>query len=143
MDTPEVWLTPLLILPGVALLIMSTSLRYVRVHEEIHHILEHQDEQSEDIARQLYRRSRLFRNALVFLYSSVSIFSLAGLMGGLLQVTDIGGYWGVTILTGLGIFFLLLASLELIREAYLSLDIIRRHFKSIGMHADSYESKDM
>ena len=33
------WATPLLLLPGVALLITSTSVRFDLVHTEIHHML--------------------------------------------------------------------------------------------------------
>ncbi len=40
MDTEIIWLAPLLILPGIALLINSTSSRYATLHEEIHHWLD-------------------------------------------------------------------------------------------------------
>ena len=40
MDIVGVWLSPLLLLPGAGLLIMSTSQRFNRLHDEIHHIME-------------------------------------------------------------------------------------------------------
>jgi len=40
MQNVEIWLTPLLLLPGVALLIMSTSARYGQIHAELHHLIE-------------------------------------------------------------------------------------------------------
>lgn len=30
------WITPLLLMPGVALLILSTAVRYNRLHDEVH-----------------------------------------------------------------------------------------------------------
>ena len=33
------WLTPLVLLPGVAMLVMSTSARYGQIHQEFHHLV--------------------------------------------------------------------------------------------------------
>ena len=136
MESVEVWLTPLLLLPGVALLIMSTSVRYVRVHEEVHHLLDHEMENLNERANRLYKRSRLFRNALIALYSSVGLLSLAGLLGGVLEYSNIEGYYWIAGVTGLGIIFLFFASLELIRESTLSLDIIKDHIESVDKDGD-------
>ncbi len=38
MDTVA-WLTPLVLLPGVALLVLSTSARYGQIHQEFHHLV--------------------------------------------------------------------------------------------------------
>ena len=65
MFTTEVWLTPLILLPGVALLIISTSARFEQIHNEFHRLLEHPDDHSKIVARNLVLRSTLFRNALV------------------------------------------------------------------------------
>lgn len=35
------WITPLLLMPGVALLILSTAVRYNRLHDEVHETDEH------------------------------------------------------------------------------------------------------
>jgi hypothetical protein len=43
MPQTELWLTPLILLPGVALLIMSTSVRFGQVHDEFHVFLDHPD----------------------------------------------------------------------------------------------------
>ena len=131
MDSPELWLTPLLILPGVALLIMSTSVRYARVHDEIDHLLEHQEENINMQAHRLYKRCRLFRNALVSLYSSVTVFSFAGLLGGVMHLTQMTGVWWSIMLSSLGIIFLLFGAIELIRESILSLDVIEEHIRRL------------
>ena len=94
MDNIEFWLTPLLILPGVGLLIMSTSARYAQIHTEVHHLLHEPGERGAALAKQLYRRSKLFRNALVSLYLSVSLFVMAGLIGGFVALWGIDAYWG-------------------------------------------------
>lgn len=39
----EVWLTPLILLRGVALFIVSTSARFALLHAEVHRLLEHPD----------------------------------------------------------------------------------------------------
>ena len=127
----ELWLTPLLILPGVGLLIMSTSVRYGRVHEEVHHLLSHKGHHMPTLSGHLYKRSRFFRNALVGLYISVMLFSLGGLLGGLMGIWDSNAFWIVAAFTGAGILCLLYASWELVRESILSLEVIEEHLKEI------------
>ena len=91
-------LTPLLILPGVALLIMSTSVRYTRVHDELHHVFDHAI--TGVSVDSLVRRARLLRNALVLCYMCVFTLTLAGL----LNVLEVGSFSlmaaGVTMLLG-------------------------------------------
>lgn len=41
MFTTEVWLTPLILLPGVALLTVSTSARFGQIQAEFHRMLDH------------------------------------------------------------------------------------------------------
>ncbi len=41
MDDAGYWLTPLLLFPGAALLVLSTAQRYGQLHEELHHVLHH------------------------------------------------------------------------------------------------------
>ncbi len=128
MQNTEIWLTPLLLLPGVALLIMSTSTRYGQIHTELHHLLEKpRDRLKVASARLLAKRSTLFRNALVSLYLSVGLLSLAGLLGGLMDLWKSAAIIIVWVLTCLAILCLLFAAVELIRESRLSLDIIQAH----------------
>jgi len=126
------WLTPLLFLPGVALLILSTPVRYGQIHGEIHHLLESgKDEYTKELTSQLFRRSRLFRNALITFYVCVGLLAVASILGGLLNAV---GMWAdilVMIMTCLGVLFMLLATIFLIRESILSLDIIKKHFDRI------------
>lgn len=128
MDNIEIWLTPLLILPGVGLLIMSTSARYSQIHNEVHHLLHEKGDHRPHLANRLFSRSKLFRNALVSLYTSVSVFVLAGLIGGFVAIWETDTYWINALFSFAGILCLLYASIQLIRESILSLDVIEEHF---------------
>jgi hypothetical protein len=127
MTTTEFWLTPLILLPGVALLIASTSSRFSQIHTEFHHLLEHQDSHARIVSRNLLRRSRLFRDALVSLYASVALFSLGSLLGGVVNLWRPESLWFVGGLTIIGIGCVVFASVQLIRESLLCLQIIQEH----------------
>jgi hypothetical protein len=126
-DKMEVtFILPLILLPGVALLIVSTAARYGQLHDEVHRALDH----AEAVERaDLRQRARYFRDALVALYACVALFALASLSGVLFEVLDRGPRPAVIGLTSIGIMSLLYAAYALIREALLSLDIIERHLK--------------
>lgn len=132
--TPEiVWLAPLLILPGISLLILSTSNRYSELHHEIHHWLEdnaiHDAAMLEDA--HLVTRAVLFRNALVSLYAAVFLFVLASLCGAVMDFMGWPADVVVFAIAALGILIVGFASLELIRESMLSLEVIRAHMDHI------------
>lgn len=81
MNPTALWLTPIIALPGIALLIISTSARYTRVPEELHHLEAHRTgPHLRRLARTLLGRAVLFRNALVGLYLCVTLFALAGVV---------------------------------------------------------------
>ena len=122
----ELWAAPLLLLPGVALLIMSTSARFAQIHSEIHRIMDHSEDSESSVCHLLYR-SKLFRDALVSLYISVALFAVASLVGGLSVHFPDNGPTLVAGLTFGGVLFLLFASTQLVRESLLSLKIIQEH----------------
>ena len=82
----ELWLTPLILLPGVALLIASTSSRFGQIHAEFHHLIDHPDAHAMIVARHLVERSALFRNALLALYLSVGLLALGSFAGGVVNL---------------------------------------------------------
>ena len=127
----EIWLTPLILLPGVALLIGSTSSRFEQVHSEFHRLLEHPDAHAKIVSRNLRRRARLFRDALVSLYSSVVFLSLGSLVGAFINLWWPNMLWFVGGLTLLGIGCLAFASVQLVRESLLCLNVIKEHSQSI------------
>ena len=132
MDVIGIWLSPLLLLPGAGLLIMSSSQRFNRLHDEIHHLMENESNKSNRAVKHLMKRAHYFRNALVLLYSSIAIFAIAGLLGGITSgLGDVSFYITVG-LTILGILFLAAASIILIKESSLSLEIMKIHLDEIN-----------
>ena len=133
METIGFWISPLLLLPGAGLLIMSTSQRFNRLHDEIHHLLDGKSEMNKETYIHLLRRANYFRNTLVLLYISISFFAIAGLVGGITSgLTNFSFYLTVG-LTIIGIFCLAAASILLIKESTLSLQIMKIHLKEIGI----------
>ncbi|NDJ54313.1 MAG: DUF2721 domain-containing protein [Chloroflexi bacterium] len=129
------WVMPILILPGVALLIVSTSARYGQVHDEMHHILHDMEHLPKRIASHLIRRARLFRNALVALYISVGVFALASALGAVMIAMSLEQLSATIVAAGvaIGVCHLLFAAVELIQESMLSLEVIELHFEEIDM----------
>lgn len=124
MQEVGIWLTPLLLLPGVGLLLMSTSIRSGQVHEEFHH---NHNRPEQTTIEHLLLRARLFRDALVLLYVSAASLALASLSGGFVHLVGKTPFWSVMFLTGIAVLALLIATAQLIRESLLSLKIIQTH----------------
>jgi hypothetical protein len=127
LGSSELWLTPLILLPGVALLVLSTSIRYGRIHDEFHDLEAHADHSSPQTVRELERRAMMFRNALVSLYASVTLLALASLLGGLATYWIGGAGWLSAGLTLAAIAGLVFAAAQLARECALSYGVIRDH----------------
>lgn len=130
---PEIgWILPLLLLPGVGLLIMSTSIRYNQLHDEIHHIIEIDRVPSIITEAQIRQRGRLFRNALVSLYVAVAMFVIGSMFGAILSLMDTSATEiAVVAFSCIGICCLIFASIELIRESLLSLRIFQSHMDGL------------
>lgn len=129
--TTEVWLTPLILLPGVALLIMSTSARFGQVQMEFHRLLDHRDAHAKILASHLLRRATLYRNALVALYASVAFFGLGSLLGGVVNLWRPESLWIVGGVTILGIGGIVYAAVQLVRESLICLQVIRDHSEQL------------
>ena len=127
----EVWLTPLILLPGVALLIISTSARFEQLHAEFHRLLENPDAHAQILSRSLVKRSRLFRDALACLYVAVGMFSLGSLVGAFVNFFWPTSVWVVGSFTILGIGCVVFATMQLFRESLICLDVIREHSQAI------------
>ncbi len=145
MNEMNLWLTPLILLPGVALLIVSTSARFNRLHDEVHALIHHVHEASPLVEKHLMTRSRLFRDALVALYLCVAMFSLASLLGMLEALLQgMSSAWVVLGVTAVGILCLTFSAFQLIRESTLSLEIIeehQRHFKEYNV--EKHDAHDL
>ncbi len=123
----ELWLTPLILLPGVALLIGSTAQRFGQLHTEFHHLLDHYDAHAKILSRHLVLRSRLHRDALLGLYISVAVFALSSLIGGVLAIWAPDHVYLTGFFTLGGILALCYSSASLIRDTIICMHVISEH----------------
>lgn len=130
------FLTPLLILPGVGLLLVSTSTRYANLHDEIHHWVSGSHDLMVIENAHLLKRARFFRNALVSLYLCVLTFTLASLLGAILDFMNGSAEIVVFIFAFMGIVCLGFASIELVRESLLSMQVIEAHINDLMDEAE-------
>ena len=127
----EVWLTPLVLLPGVALLTVSTANRFGQIQAEFHRLLDHPDSHAQIVARSLVVRARLYRDALASLYASIGLFALGALLGGVINLWRPESLWFVGGLTIAGIAAIVFAAVQLLRESLLSLHVVREQSATI------------
>ncbi len=123
-------LIPLTYIPGVALLLVSTTQRYSQVNNTIHGFSEEECRVKSDRVKQEIRRAHLFRNSLLGLYLSVVLFSLGSLIAFLVN------NWGIetskTVLEVaiiLGVACIVFSVSKLALESILTFDILKRHAK--------------
>jgi hypothetical protein len=131
MFSTEIWLTPLILLPGVALLIGSTSARFGQLHTEFHRLIDHPDQRARLLGRHLLKRSAIFRNALVALYGSVSLFAIGSLLGGVVNLWQPESLWVVGGLTIAGIGCIVYASIQLLWDALICLEALQEYHERI------------
>jgi hypothetical protein len=132
MENVEIWLTPLILLPGVAMLVLSTSVRYARIHDEFHAALHGDAPHESSVLDRLIHRATLFRNALVCLYASVVLFTSASLAGALIALwAELPVQAVVLTLASIGILGVVAAAGLLVRESFESLEVIRDHAAEI------------
>jgi hypothetical protein len=127
------WITPILLVSGVGLLVLSTSARYGQIHENLHKLLETKHEKSEVLLGHLQNRAELLVRALFSLYISIGLFALASLIGGVVSFwawTEIAKFI-VALLTCFGILCIVFAAFQLIKEAHIFLETVEEHGRVI------------
>ena len=125
------WIAPLLLIPGVGLLLVSTSARYDALHTEIHQLLHDTSKAAQGCAEHVVTRAKILQTAMFCLYITIMLLSGAGLLGALAdwRYGSLGQLaW---LLMASAVFFVFLASLALIRESIISLRIISGHAKEV------------
>lgn len=120
------WLQPLLLMPGVALLVMSTSARYGQLHAEVHRLVEQGELEP---LHHVLTRAKHFRNALVLLYASIAMLSVCALLVGLLSAWPTAAWLAATVLVGASVLAVSLAAFELIAEAVGLLGVLESHHR--------------
>lgn len=126
------WVTPLLILPGVGLLIMSTAARYEAIHAEIHELLHDTGQEAAQCAGHVLTRARLLRTALVALYAAASSIAASALVAALVIWRGGEAPWPAWALLTLGVACVLVATATLTRESVASLRIMEDHAAEIA-----------
>ncbi len=134
MGEASVWLAPLLFLPAVGVLIVSTSARYGGVHAAVQQLAADAEDHRDPLLM-LLRRAHTLRNALVTLYSAATGLALAGLVGAVTFTWGSEWRMGVLLLTGAAIAAVMLATGMLIREAHRSLHVIESHVPELAREA--------
>lgn len=124
----ENWYVPITIVPGIGLLLMSTSNLLSALSNEIKGLLtEHVD--YKNLLQRKLRQLKLLNYAMVFLYASVACFVLSGLIAGLYQSThamsdDVPIYFSV-----IGILSCLTALILLMLFSFRAVKIKQDQFK--------------
>lgn len=127
----ENWYVPITIVPGIGLLLMSTSTLLGALSTEIKNLIEDHIDYEALLQRKL-AQLKLVNYAMVFLYVSVACFVLSGLIAGLYESThtmndDVPIYFSV-----IGILSCLTALLLLIlfslRAVKIKQDQFKKHF---------------
>jgi ABC-type spermidine/putrescine transport system permease subunit II len=121
MNDAGIWAAPLLLIPAVGLLVLSTSARFGQLHEEFHR---HRGEKDSRALKHLYRRARLIHSALVSFYISVAVLALASLLGTLSGRWLESLTWIPQAMTFVGVAMILFSAIQLIRESRLLMTVI-------------------
>lgn len=123
----ENWYLPITIVPGIGLLILSTSNLMVTLSNELSGLIKEQSKDETTLKRKLTQLKTLNR-VMVFFYIAVACLAIAGLMGGL-QVSLIKD--SATYMSIIGIVIMLLGLFSLIKYSY----------KVVGIRQDQFKTK--
>ena len=102
------WVAPLLMIPGMALLAISTANRYSQL---LLFLVTHPSDSV------LSRQLPLLRFALIALYAGIAVDALGGLLGGLLAFDSAISRMLIIVLSCVGVACLVVASIALIVDA--------------------------
>ena len=121
MESTGLWAAPLLLIPGVGLLVLSTSARFGQLHQELRR---HRDEGHSRAVEHLCRRARLLHSALVSFYLSVAMLAFSSLLGTLANRWFETLKWIPEAMTFLSVAVISYAAIQLIRESKLLFTVI-------------------
>ena len=124
----DLWLAPLLLLPGIGLLIMSTSARFGQLQGQIMQLTSDLSLATLPLARSLRFRGHLFRLALLTLYVNALAFILASTVNGINGLLPVQIPIEVVVLVTVGGFVAMFVSLAaLFVESFSADDIIETY----------------
>lgn len=126
------WIIPLTLLPGIGMMIMSTSNLSTAISQEISGLI-HEDEQNTHLIELKISQMGLLNMGLVALYLGAASFAITGLIGGVSAVQNLMIHDTFTIFLIVGIGCLLLATIFLITFSVRAVRIKRNQYlKSIS-----------
>ncbi len=123
----ENWYIPISIIPGIGLLILSTSNLMVTLTTEINTLIHNTDENDGIINRKLVQL-KLLNRAMVLFYIAISCLVTAALIGGISLKLDTEATLALYVII-LGIIMLLLGLFWLIKYSYRAVSIRQDQFK--------------
>jgi len=103
------WVAPLLIMPGMALLVLSTSARYSQL---LLHVATHPQQSA------LKRQLPLLRYSLIALYAGIAVDACAALLGGLFAFNAEFSRLLIIVLSCIGVACLIFAVVCLIIDTF-------------------------
>jgi len=110
-ESGAAWATPLLLLPGVALILVATVHRFSQLQERLHEF------GPEHPSREFLRtRARLFHWAFIGQYAGIASFLAASLLGGVISLAGGPGATVAYSAAGIGIIFVFVAIVLLVLE---------------------------
>lgn len=118
------WIIPITVLPGIALIVLSTSNLVISLNREIAGLNKEKEKYGEIISLKLMQLRRL-NWSLVLMYIGILLFLSSGVLGAIIQPENI--YTLSSMIAGVGI--IILAIFLLIIYGFKSIYIRERHLK--------------
>ena len=119
---PMQWIIPITVLPGIALIVMSTSNILLHLNTEVT-LLNKEKEKYREIIRLKLIQMRRLNWSLVLLYIGILIFLVSGVLG---AITDPENIYTVFSMVA-GVVVLIMAIVLLIIFGFKSINIRKRH----------------
>lgn len=126
------WIIPLTLLPGIGMMIMSTSHLSTAISQEISGLI-HEETCDAHLVEQKISQMSLLNRALVTLYLGAAAFAITGLIGGVSAVQNLMLHDTFTVCLIIGIGCLLVATIFLITFSMRAVRIKKNQYlKSIS-----------
>ena len=139
MEQEGIWAAPILLIPGVALLVMSTSARFGFLHQEFNR----QRERSHtDAIQHLCQRAHLLHRALVSLYLSVALLAFSSLLGTVITRWLTLSTFAAEVLSFAAVGTITYAAVQLIRESSLLMTVILDNEPTVVEGSANQEGRD-
>ncbi len=120
--------TPLTFLPGIGMLIMSTSRRYIELINQMQWVFQQEQKYTQYFFSCQQQRLRMFKWALTFLYLCVGLILLGSLLGGITISSHPLSEYLLLSFVILSVLSALMAVGVLIRESFVSASLINEQF---------------